>query len=103
MGKIGHGSEKVSPDHGVPSSQCPLKTGCTEQISWWSAGPITVKRKIIGEDLFGEIGELINFAKISTVIHPLAGQCAPSIQVFPRNGVRTSIEVSLHLDRGVVK
>ena len=33
----------------------------------------------------------------------LAGQCAPSIQVFPRNGVRTSIEVSLHLDRGVVK
>ena len=26
----------------------------------------TVKRKIIGEDLFGEIGELINFAKISS-------------------------------------
>ena len=31
MGKIGHRSEKVSPDHmqGVPSSQCPLKTGFT--------------------------------------------------------------------------
>ena len=27
---------------------------------------ITVKWKIIGEDLFGEIGELINFAKISS-------------------------------------
>ena len=26
----------------------------------------TVKRKIIGEDLFGEIGELKNFAKISS-------------------------------------
>ena len=26
----------------------------------------TVKRKIIGEDLFGEIGELLNFAKISS-------------------------------------
>ena len=25
-----------------------------------------VKRKIIGEDLFAEIGELINFAKISS-------------------------------------
>ena len=28
--------------------------------------PHTVKQLIIGEDLFGEIGEIINFAKISS-------------------------------------
>ena len=30
MGKIGHCTEKVSPDsRGVPSAHCPLKTGFT--------------------------------------------------------------------------
>ena len=37
-------------------SKFPLKTGL----------PYTVKLLIIGEDLFGEIGEIINFAKISS-------------------------------------
>ena len=48
MGKIGHGAEKVSPDHRLSPHQCPLQTGFTVLFTEISDKPEnTDVRKII--------------------------------------------------------